>query len=277
VLNPGDRQWALGKFAYGLNDNDLEDEQVDIYLLRECSDEWELLGSALTTDDDFFGNGPHAAVEGVKDDGGRVYFEIPADKKLDLGRHRIHFVVRGDLTSTDQFIHVVPQGAAFYLSDVDGTLTSSETAEFPALIGGELPTTHEGAPEALGILAKKGYHRMYLTARPEMLHQRTRDFLDKYGYPRGIVHTTLTSTGALGDDAVTYKSGELDTLADRGITPVYVFGNTDSDAEAYNNAGIQPLQNRIFYQFTDTAFGGRRIENYTDLHEEFGALPALDQ
>jgi hypothetical protein len=272
VLNPGDKQWALGKFSYGLNDNDLEDERVDIYLLRECSEEWELLGSELTTDDDFFGNGPHAEVEGVEDDGGRVYYEIPASKKLGVGRHRIHFVVRGDLTATDQLIEVVPPGTPFYLSDVDGTLTISETAEFPALLSGELPETHADASAALAVLAKKGYHPMYVTARPDFLLQRTREFLDAHGFPRGIVHTTMSTTGANGDAAVEYKTGELATLAGRGVTPVYVFGNTETDAEAYDNAGIKPLDHRIFYQFTDEVFGGRRIEEYTELLTEFEAL-----
>jgi hypothetical protein len=50
-----------------------------------------------------------------------------------------------------------------------------------------------------------------------------------------------------------------------------VFGNTDSDATAYDNAGIQPLDHRVFYQFDDP-FGGRRIESYYDLLPEFGAL-----
>ena len=42
--NPGDTHWAMAKFSYGLTDWDLEDEQVDVYLLRGCEGEWELLG-----------------------------------------------------------------------------------------------------------------------------------------------------------------------------------------------------------------------------------------
>jgi hypothetical protein len=123
-------------------------------------------------------------------------------------------------------------------------------------------------------LASKGYRPMYMTARPEFLYKRTREFVDVRGLPRGIIHTTLNKSGALGGEAVTYKTGELAMLAAKGLVPAYVFGNTDSDAEAYHNGGIQPLDHRVFFQFQDT-FGGRTIQSYGELLEEFNALPDL--
>ncbi len=130
LLNPGDPQWVLGKFAYSAPpielDKDMHGEQVDIWLLRGCGDQWELLGSALTSDD-----GDNATVEGVKDTGGWIYFKIPADKALGVGIHRIHMVLRGDLTTADQIIEVAPPDTPMFVSDIDGTLTSSENAEFP--------------------------------------------------------------------------------------------------------------------------------------------------
>ena len=59
-LNPGDPQWVIGKFAYGLIDKDLKEEKVDIWLLRNCGSSWEKLGTASTTLDN-----QHPAVEGV--------------------------------------------------------------------------------------------------------------------------------------------------------------------------------------------------------------------
>jgi hypothetical protein len=56
------------------------------------------------------------------------------------------------------------------------------------------------------------------------------------------------------------------------LTPTYVIGNTNTDADAYNNAGIMPLANRIYFQYTDTAWNGRRIEAYSTLIPEFSAL-----
>lgn len=265
----GDDQWVVGKFSYGITDKDIHGERVDVYVLRDCLGQFELLGTATTTDD-----GSHPTVEGVEDSGGRVYFQIPEAARLGLGRHRIHFVVRGDDSRTDAFIEVVPPGTPIIVSDVDGTLTTSETEEYGALLGGTTPEVQPGAPEALGALVDAGYHIMYLTARPEFLVGRTREFVQQRGLPRGLVHTTLGLTGALGSAAVGFKSGELEALAARSLVPSYAFGNTSSDGDAYENAGIAPLDRRIFVQYDDT-WGGRRIESYEELVPEFEAVDDL--
>lgn len=279
-LNPGDPQWVLAKFAYGIEpkdiltfDNDLEAEQVDIWLLRDCGSQWEKLASVTTSDDDIFGNGPNPTVEGVKDDGGRVYFQIPKDKELGIGRHRFRLVARGDLSFTELFIEVVKPGTPTFVSDIDGTLTESEFIEFEALLAGELPPVHPDAAKAFQLLVDRGYRPQYLTARPDWLGARTRETMDFYGFPPGIIHTTTSDTGALGGAAVDYKTGELAVMKGRNILPTFAFGNTDSDAEAYDTAPISPLSNRFYYQYDDTAFGGRRIESYTELLGEFGQLP----
>jgi hypothetical protein len=266
---PGEPQWLMGKFTYGIIDKDLKDERVDVYVMRNCAGPWEFMGEAWTTEE-----GSHATVEGVEDTGGWVYLEVPQDRTLELGRHRVHMVVRGDLSTTDGFIEVVEPGTPIFLSDVDGTLTTFETEEFVDLLVGVTPMANEFAATALSSLQDKGYHAMYLTARPEFLVERTREFIDVRGFPPGIIHTSLELEGALSDEAVAYKTGELAMLAGKGLIPTFVFGNTDSDAEAYDNAGILPLDHRVLFQFTDPA-GGRRIESYGELVDEFAALPDL--
>ena len=124
-------------------------------------------------------------------------------------------------------------------------------------------------------LARRSCRPFFLTARPEWLGGRTREFLDLNKFPVAAAHTTLSSTGATGDSAAQYKSDELSVLATRFPTPSYGFGNTESDAQAYENAGINPVDQRVFFQFDDAAFGGRRIESYTDLLKEFEALPPV--
>jgi hypothetical protein len=264
--NPGDTHWAMAKLAYGPTDWDLSGEQVDLFLLRNCMDDWEPLGPAFTTFD-----GEHPTVEGVEDSGGWVFFPLPA---LPLGRHRVHMVVRGDDSRVDTYIEVVEPGTPIILSDIDGTLTTSEWERLVDFLLDNIPDVNPGAPEALQALVDRGYRPMYLTARPEFLGNRTYEFIALRGLPPGIIHTTLTTTGATGAEAVGYKSGELAALAARGLVPAWVFGNTDSDAEAYDNAGIQPLDHRVFFQFDDP-FGGRRIESYYDLLPEFLGLPAV--
>ncbi len=266
-----DDHWVLAKFAEGnIFDFDLENEEISIYLLRGCTGEWEFLGTGFTTDD-----GDHATIEGVEDTGGRLYFQIPDDLKLGLGRHRIHMIVESDNSRADQYIEVIPEGAPLFVSDVDGTLTTSEFEEFGDLLTGDIPESNTFAAGALTILEQKGYHPMYMTARPEFLYKRTREFLRVRGFPQGIVRTTLSKDGALNDEAIVYKTGQLAALEGKGLIPTYVIGNSETDAEAYNNANIQPLEHRIFFQYTDDVFGGRRIESYEELLDEFDALPDL--
>jgi hypothetical protein len=265
-LNPGDPQWVLAKFAYGLLDKDLKDEAVDIYLLRDCGSSWEKLGTALTTDDE-----QHPTIEDVEDTGGRIYFQIPQDKTLGLGRHRLHLVVQGDLTTTELFIEVVPPDTVVFVSDVDGTLTTYEPEEFVVLLTGALSDANPNSVLALTALADKGVRPFYLTARPEWLVERTREFLKVRGFPPGIVHTTQSKIGALGSEAVIYKTSELTWALGKGVDISYAFGNTESDGEAYENKAIEPLDHRIFFQFDDP-LGGRRIEDYGELLTELAAF-----
>ncbi len=268
-LNATSPQWVLAKFAYGaaILEAGIKGEDVDVYLLRDCGNTWEKLGTTQTTN-----AASHAAVEGITDEAGRIFFEIPAAKKLGVGRHRLRLVVAGDLSATELFIEVVPQNAPMFVSDVDGTLTTSETAQFTSLFTGSIPDANVDAAQALSLLAEKGYRPMYITARPEWLVQKTREWIASKGFPAGIIHTTLGGTGATGTAATTFKSDDLANLATKSLKPTYVFGNTNTDADAYDNAGINPLDHRVFFQYTDTAHNGRRIEAYTSLLPEIGAL-----
>lgn len=259
IVAVGDPQWIIGKFAYGLIDKDLKGEEVDVYVERGCAGQWEKLGTATTT-----AEGAHPSVEGVEDNGGRVYFRIPDDKLLAPGRHRVRLVVAGDHSFADLTMDIVPKGSPVFVSDVDGTLTESENAEYPALLTGSLPNAHPNAPEALAELVKKGYRPVYLTARPEWLTNRTREFLAARGFPPGTIHTTTGLTGALGSAATTFKAGELALLAQKGLEIAWAFGNKDSDAAAYEAAKIDPKDHRVFLRMSDPN-GGRRIEAYSEL------------
>ena len=267
-LRPGDAQVVLAKFAYGMLDKDLKDEEVDVFVRRGCAGDWEKLGTATTTTDETH----HPPVEGVEDRGGQVFFKIPDALTLDIGRHVLRLVVAGDLTSTEVLFEIVSPGTPLFVSDVDGTLTSSENAEALKVLEGKIPDAHPGAAEALRILTQKGYRPMYLTARPELLVQRTRAFLRAHGFPLGIVHTSPATFGAgVGASAAAFKKGELAALAALGLKPSFGFGTMPSDSDAYDAAGIDESR-RIFYRI-DGAYKGRRIESYDDLRADFAALP----
>ncbi len=265
LLREGDPQWAIAKFAYGFNDDDLNGEDVDVWLLRDCA-RWERLGTFTTSLD----ASPHATVEGVSDNGGRVYAQIPTAQRLAVGWHKVLFVVRGDHTTAEQWIRVAPAGARVAVTDVDGTLTESENAAFTALLAGPPPAANPGGPEVIRALVDRGYEVMYLTARPEWLEPGTHAWLRLRGFPNGIVHTTLGLTGALGAAAETFKTDELRALRTRfGMAPDVGIGNTDSDVAAYTGTMVPA---RYYYRFTGDVRGGSRIDDYNALAARLRAL-----
>ncbi|WP_437536371.1 phosphatidylinositol transfer protein [Sorangium sp. So ce726] len=258
-------QWAIAKFAYGPQDDDLEDEDVEAYLLRGCSGAWERLGTFRTSDDDH----PHPTTEGIPDTGGRVYIDLAAGRHLEVGRHRVHLAVAGDATSADLFIEVLPSGAQVAVTDVDGTLTSSEVAVVSELVGGAPPAAHPGAADAMRALAESGIYLFYVTARPEWLVGSTRVWLREQGFPPGILHTTIGVTGAFGGAAAEYKTIELGWLKARtGIVPAFGFGNMPSDVATYTAAGI-PASRCYYYKLGGDLRGGVPHDDYR------GLAPAL--
>ena len=266
-LTAGEPQWLLARFAYGLFDAPLVGEEVDIAVLRGCGASWETLGTVKTSR-----SGEHPPVEDVEDDGGRVFFQVPPGKELGAGRHRVRFTVAGDSTSAELFIEVVRVGTPLFVADMDGTLTTSETAQFGALFTGVTPDANPDAAAVLSLLAARGYRPFYLSARPEWLVGRSREFLATRGFPGGVLHTTLGGTGALGAAATEFKMRELQRLAQRGLRPAFAFGNTDSDADAYAKAAVTPADKRLFVRFTDEAHGGRRVDSFNELLPELQAL-----
>ncbi len=250
-------QWAIARFAYGLLDSPLEGERVDIFVARNCGT-WEMLGTATTTRE-----GSHPTTELVEDKGGYVYFQIPAAQRLPIGRHRLHFVVRGDNTTTDAIIDVVAPTQKFVLSDVDGTLTDSEVANFLSILVGS-PGTQPGAPEACTDLANRGYAILYLTARPINSTQGTRDWFRMRNFPIGVIHTTQSRLGALGSAATDYKREEIAAHLARFPNSIeWAFGNTDTDKAGYEMGGV-PSRAAYFVDF-DSGGYGRRIDDYREL------------
>lgn len=267
ILREDEPQWALAKFAYGLADDDLKDEDVDVWLDRGCTGAWERLATVATTND-----GDHPTVEDVTDTGGRIYHEIPAASRLALGRHRIVFVVRGDHSTATQYIDVLPAGTRVVVTDMDGTQTSSETADWVGILTGTSPTARPYGAEVLRAFQERGYHVFYLTARPEWLVPRTRDWLVERGYPAGTLHTTLGGTGALGSAAIGFKTGELAWLD--GHLPgslEWAIGNTDTDVAAYAMSGVPP-ERLVAYQY-DPGADGTRVDDYATLLDDAAAEP----
>jgi hypothetical protein len=274
-LLPGSAPWVIGKFAYGPTDKDLEDEDVDVWLLRDCGPNWEKVGTFRTTATE----GAHPPVLGVADRGGQIFVDLSKTAlptgPLGAGRHRIRMIVVGDGSGADLYLEILKPGARIAVSDIDGTLTEREDAVVGDVLGGSHAEAHPGAAEAMKALAGRGYHLFYLTARPDWLVPRTREWLALRGFPPGILHTTTTATGVMGEAAAAFKSAELDALKKAtGLVPALAFGNMPSDVATYANAGISPGRT-YYYKLEADPRGGVRHDDYRGLLPAVSTLPAM--
>lgn len=259
LVAEGEPQVLEAKLAYGVVDKDLSDEDVDVHVLRAGSPP-ALLGTARTTRD------------AEDDDGGRARLRLEGPTALPLGRHPIRFVVRGDGTYVDIALVVVRRGQPAFVSDVDGTLTSSEWAEVPAVVEGVLPAAHPGAARAFEALVARGLLPVYVTARPEWLVPRTRRFLAAGAFPEGVLVTKRDKSGAVGSAAAAYKRAELARIA-AVVQIAWAFGNTPSDAEAYAALVPDPSR-RVLFRYRDVVHGGRFLEAYDELADELRRSPS---
>jgi phosphatidate phosphatase PAH1 len=237
----GQKQWLIAKFAYGPADKDLEDEQVEIWVQPNspCSN-WEKLATVFTTRDSV-----SRTVEGVVNDGGRVFFEIPGSRRLPVGVHRVRMLVRGDHSHADLRVIVAPEGTRVVVFDVDGTLTTGDPELIKELAGDLLshrhvPEMRTGGPDAVMAWADRGYLVLYLTGRPDLLHGITKRWLMDKGFPPGVLHLTDTLHQAVPNDAgvAVYKTEFLQLLAGRGFSFAAAYGNATTDIAAYAAASI---------------------------------------
>lgn len=252
LVRDGGTATVRARFLYGPTHKDLGGEDVDVWVLRSCA-RWERAGATVT------------------DDEGNARFELRASD-LGPGLHRVRFVLAGDGSSADALVDVLAPSGRFFVTDVDGTITTTETTEWGSVLKGTISDVHPDAARVANALAARGYRPLYLSARPDWLAPRTHELLDHHGFPPGIVRVTPHDRGAWGAAAAEFKSSVLAELGAQGLVPSWGFGNKPSDTDAYERAGITPPSHRIFYRLDD-AHGGRRIATYGELLPELASLP----
>ena len=261
LVRSGSAAWVEARFGYGLGDNRLGDEDIDVYLRRADTGRWESIGTTRSA------NHSHPVVRAngsQSDEAGLVAFRIPDGEHLPLGLNSVRFIVRGDRTVADATVAVVGTGAKVVVTDVDGTLTEFEHAFGRSVFGlSHTPAPHPGAAALLRSLAHEGYTIAYVTARPDYFSQATRQWLQANGFPAGMVRTREGSSfGVGGPDGVTYKSAVLRSFASVLGHPVDIgFGNTITDVRSYE-AGNIPVDHRFFYRYVGDARGGVRHDDY---------------
>ncbi len=207
-------QVIAGELAYGVFDDGIDDEDVELFACRAGA--WEQIGTATTVEH------------------GAFALELHDDARLPIGMRDMFLSVPGDRTSTRFLAVVAPEGTPLAISDVDGTLTQFEAA-FAIEKFGIDTGIHDGAPEAFHKLAGRGHVPVYLTARARRSTEETRAWLDKHGMPRGPLRL---ADGVMlpGSSTVAYKTEVLRALD--GFELALGNGNRASDIEAYRAAGI---------------------------------------
>ncbi|UJR31517.1 hypothetical protein I4U23_019006 [Adineta vaga] len=157
-------QTIQAKFHYGPIDMVcLVNEKINIYVMRSAPyGEWTLLDTVET------------------DTHGRIKYTIPLEKKLPLGLHPVKLVVRGDHTTLDLYLTVLPPKSEAVIFSIDGSFTSSFS------VSHHDPKVRPGAVDVVRYWQELGYIIIYVTARPDIQQRRVVNWLGQHNFPHGM-------------------------------------------------------------------------------------------
>ena len=191
------------------------------------------------------------------------------DMKLKDGINEALFVV-DELSLRIPFsIHLLNQGNRLVLTDVDGTITTSNVGGF---IGGQMGFNvhHDGVIELFDKLGKNGYTLIYLSARPMAFNEETREYLfeklqaTEKGFslpisPLFVSNVTIAQAAMEALDPSSTKTATMKAILEMFDLREHVvfggYGNKESDAKAYGNVGIE--KRKIFIVDEDS-----KMRNY---------------
>ena len=223
AVESDEKQTLGGKLAYTKTDNDLEHEEVVVFA---CVDhQWQRLGRTET------------------DGHGRFELELVADKRLPPGTRDLFAVAPGDGSGVRFLAYVARVGESVIISDLDGTVTESETAMARTVLFGDDIAHRLGAPQAF---AASGKTIVYLSSRGDAFTNATRQWLAEHGFPPGPLRLARSFVTKPGPKTIAFKSTVLRELP----VPIHAaIGNRATDIAAYTNAGISP--SRIFVKLPE--------------------------
>lgn len=174
---------------------------------------------------------------GQTDPNGGVDFVFAGDSRLPLGRWRLWGVIEGDGSCAEGGLFVYPTGTRFIVTDIDGTLTTSDNEFLTQIIDNDYwPKQHNGATAMHRTWAAKGYEQLYITARPSAARLLTREWLRGDEFPFGYIATA--DSFVFGDPAAQYKAKIIRDVFAKGFLIDYAYGNAESDFDAYIEVGI---------------------------------------
>jgi phosphatidate phosphatase PAH1 len=206
-------QTIEGKLAYGKIDKDIDKEDAELFAC--IGNTWRSLGIARTYDD------------------GRLAMTLTGAARLPPGMRDMYIAALGDGSGGYFVAYVAPRGTKIVVTDVDGTISWSENSIIKQVIDRDRDIkTRPNAPKAL---AKLPYPIVYTTARGDAFIHLTRRWLERHGFPRGLLRLSRGAFAKPGSSAIAYKTKTLKALT---IPIAAGIGNRKSDITAYTNIGL---------------------------------------
>lgn len=210
-------QLIAGKLAYGKLDKDAEDEDAEVFACLDGA--WKSLGVARTNDD------------------GRFKIELTDAARLPVGMRDLYVGARGDGTGSYFVAFVAAKDDSVVVTDIDGTISWSENSIIKTVASRDHDIKHRpGAPEALAQLTLP---IVYTTARGDVFLDVTRKWLERHGFPRGVLRLSQGVFAKPGASAINYKTATLKSFT---VKIAFGIGNRKSDITAYTNAGLSAKQ-----------------------------------
>ncbi|XP_012272496.1 protein retinal degeneration B isoform X2 [Orussus abietinus] len=216
IVREGAPQTLVARFMYGPIDViALTGEKVDIHIMKDAAaGEWSFLVTEVT------------------DKTGRITYRIPDEKALGYGIYPVKMVVRGDHTSVDFFLAVIPPKTECVVFSIDGSFTASMS------VTGRDPKVRAGAVDIVRHWQELGYLIIYITGRPDMQQQKVVSWLSQHNFPHGLV----SFADGLSTDPLGHKAAYLNNLIqEHGVIIHHAYGSS-KDISVYTAINLKPNQ-----------------------------------
>ncbi|XP_046962154.1 protein retinal degeneration B isoform X2 [Vanessa cardui] len=216
IVMEGCPQTFIARFMYGpLDMITLTGEKVDIHMIKDPpAGEWTLLSTVVT------------------DKTGRISYTLSEKQSVGCGIYPVRVVVRGDHTSCNFHLAVVPPQTECVVFSIDGSFTASVS------VTGRDPKVRAGAVDVVRFWQDLGYLILYITGRPDMQQRKVVSWLAEHNFPHGLV---FFSDG-FSTDPLGHKAAHLNNLITEHGVIMHVAYGSGKDISVYHNCGLSPKQ-----------------------------------
>ncbi|XP_020294135.1 protein retinal degeneration B isoform X3 [Pseudomyrmex gracilis] len=216
IVREGAPQILVAKFMYTPIDMvPLTGEKVDIHIMKNPpAGEWTYLSTEVT------------------DKNARIIYKIPDDKALGYGLYPVKMIVRGDHTSVDFFMAVIPPKTECVVFSIDGSFAASRS------VSGKDPKVWAGAVDVVRHWQELGYLIIYITARPDMQQQTVVSWLSQHNFPHGLV----SFADGLSRDPLAHKAAYLNKLIKEHDMIIRQAYGSEKDISVYTAINLKPSQ-----------------------------------